>query len=119
VGFFALRTGLSPDFLGSWLPGMVMVGAGVGLTFPALGSVALESVPAARLATATALNATARQLGAVLGIALLVALLGTPGPEEAAAAFDRGWTFCALVAAAGAGVIAIPLAVPRPAPATA
>ncbi len=119
VGFFALRTGVSPDFLGSWLPGMVMVGAGVGLTFPALGSAALESVPPARFATATALNATARQLGAVLGIALLVALLGTPGPEEAAAAFDRGWTFCALVAAAGAGLLALPLAVPRPAPAAA
>jgi EmrB/QacA subfamily drug resistance transporter len=119
VAFFALRTGVSPDFLGSWLPGMVMVGAGVGLAFPALGSVALESVPAERFATATALNATARQLGAVLGIALLVALLGTPGPQEAAAAFDRGWTFCALVAAAGACLLAVPLAAPRPAPAAA
>jgi NTE family protein len=119
VGFFALRTGTSPDFLGSWLPGMLMVGAGVGLAFPALGSVALESVPPERFATATALNATARQLGAVLGIALLVALLGTPGPEEAAAAFDRGWTFCSLVAAMGAGVLVLPLAVPRPATAAA
>lgn len=119
VGFFAVRTGTSPDFLGSWLPGMVMVGAGVGLAFPALGSVALESVPPERFATATALNATARQLGAVLGIALLVALLGTPGPEEAAAAFDRGWTFCSLVAAMGAGVLVVPLAVPRTAAAAA
>jgi predicted acylesterase/phospholipase RssA len=46
-----------------------------------------------------------RQLGAVLGVALLVVVVGTPGPSEALAAFDRGWTFaaaCLATIAAGA-----------------
>ena len=49
---------------------------------------------AARFATATGINSIARQLGAVLGVALLlVAIVGTPAPDEVAQAFDHGWTF--------------------------
>ena len=41
------------------------------------------------------INSIARQLGAVLGVALLVAIVGTPAPTEIAAAFDSGWIFAA------------------------
>jgi hypothetical protein len=39
----------------------------------------------------SAFNATARQIGAALGIAMVVTILGTPSPGEAPAAFDRAW----------------------------
>jgi NTE family protein len=109
VGWFALETGTTTAFVEQWLPGMVLVGAGVGLAFPALGNAALTAVPDAQLGTATAVNATARQIGAVVGIAVLVAILGDAGQIEAAS-FARGWTFCAALAA---GVAALTIAAGR------
>ncbi len=77
VAFFATQLGLSPDFLGTWLPGMVILGIGAGLTFPTLSGAAVESVPGPRFAVATSLNAVARQIGAALGVAVLVAIVGS------------------------------------------
>ncbi len=76
VAFFATRLGLSPDFTGAWLPGMVILGVGAGLTFPTLSGAAVESVPGPRFAVATSLNAVARQIGAALGVAVLIAIVG-------------------------------------------
>ena len=83
---------------------MLLLGVGAGLTFPLLSGAAVASAPGERFATATSLSSVSRQLGAVLGVALLIVVVGTPRPEEAAAAFDRGWLFsavCMLVVAAG------------------
>ena len=100
-GWYATRVGTEPQFLAQWLPGTIFTGIGIGLIFPALASAAVAAIPAERFATATAINATARQLGAALGIALLVAIVGTPAPADAPAAFDNGWWF-----SVGAGLVA-------------
>ena len=47
-------------------------------------------------ATATGLNSVARQVGAALGVALIVAIIGTPSPLTALAAFQHAWTFGAV-----------------------
>lgn len=96
---------VAPAFVAQWLPGMLLLGVGAGITFPLLGSAGVTSAPGERFATATALNSVSRQLGAVLGVALVVVVVGTPAPAAAAAAFDRGWTFsaaCLLIVAFGA-----------------
>jgi EmrB/QacA subfamily drug resistance transporter len=93
-----LRVGIHPSYLGSWLPATVVMGAGVGLASPALAAAAASALPPARFATGTAINASARQIGGVLGIAILVAILGTPSPANALHVFDQGWTF--IIAAA-------------------
>ena len=57
-----------------------------------------------RFATATGLNSVSRQVGAALGVALVVAIIGTPSPLHALAAFDDAWTFgaaCMFVAGIG------------------
>ena len=76
VAFFATQLGVSPNFTGAWLPGMVILGIGAGLTFPTLSGAAVESVPGPRFAIATSLNAVARQIGAALGVAVLIAIVG-------------------------------------------
>ena len=86
-----------------WLVLMVALGISIGCTFPVLNASAVSKLPPARFAIGGAVNNTARQIGAVLGIALLVAVQGTPtSPQSAAASFHRGWVFaavCSLLAA--------------------
>ncbi|WP_162250906.1 MDR family MFS transporter/patatin-like phospholipase family protein [Nocardioides sp. Root140] len=102
--WYALEVGVEPRFVSEWLPGQVLSGIGVGATLPILGSASLASVPGGGYATASAVNASLRQLGGVLGIAALVAIIGTPGPGEAVEAFRHGWLFAAACFAACAMV---------------
>lgn len=92
VALLITRLGPTPDFVSEWLPAIVVLGIGAGATLPTLGAAAVAVAPGGRFATATGLNSVARQLGAVLGVALLVAIVGTPAPDELLAAFDAGWT---------------------------
>ena len=72
-----------PDFFGVWLPYLIVGGAGIGLGLPALVGATAAGLPPTRFATGMALATTARQLGAVVGVALLVAVIGTPGGASA------------------------------------
>jgi NTE family protein len=111
--YFAKRLGVSPDFLGEWLVGMVILGIGAGLTFPTLSGAAVGSVPGPRFAVATSLNSVARQVGAALGVAILIAIIGKPTPLQALHAFQHGWLFaggCFLVGS----VACLGLVVTRP-----
>ena len=86
-----------PDFLGAWLPGQLLQGVGVGATLPLIGSAALARIPkGGSYATASAVVSSCRQLGAVIGIALLVVLIGTPARGEAVEALRRGWGMAAI-----------------------
>lgn len=104
VMWFVEEVGTAPDFLGEWLPGILMLGVGAGTLFPNLSGAAVAAAPGESFATATGLNSVARQLGAALGVALVIAIIGTPSPLQAHAAFDHAWTFgavCLFVAGIG------------------
>jgi EmrB/QacA subfamily drug resistance transporter len=106
VYWFVRRAGLHPDYLSRWLPGMVLAGIGAGIVFPNVSSIAVASAPESSFATATSLNGVLRQVGAALGVALVVAIIGNPTPLTALHAFHDAWTFgaCALLAAGLASV---------------
>jgi NTE family protein len=101
MAYFATSLGASPDFLGGWLPGMLILGLGAGLTFPTLSSAAVGSVPGPRFAIATSLNSVARQVGAALGVAVLIAILGKPAPSGLLHRFEHGWLFAGACFLAG------------------
>ena len=108
VYWFVSRVGTTPDFLGEWLPGMLMLGVGAGTLFPNLSGAAVASAPGEAFGTATGLNSVARQVGAALGVAAVVAIIGMPGPAEAAEVFDNAWSFAAVcLAAAGIGCLGV------------
>jgi EmrB/QacA subfamily drug resistance transporter len=91
--------GAEPDWLGLWLPGACLTGIGIGLAFPTLGSAAVRDIPDERFATASAVNAAFRQVGAVLGTAILVAIVGDPANlDEALSASDAAYLFGAIAA---------------------
>ncbi|WP_232000707.1 MDR family MFS transporter, partial [Mycobacterium kyorinense] len=93
--------GPQPHFLTEWLPGQLLQGVGVGATLPMLGSAALTGLAAGgSYATASAVVSSTRQLGAVVGIALLVVVVGTPARDAAEEALRRGWVLAAVCFAA-------------------
>ncbi len=89
------RVGVTPDYVGAYLPGSLMSGIGVGLMLPALGGAATAPLPPERSATGTALYAMCRQIGLALGVSCLVAVLGTATGLDAVHAFHHAWIFMA------------------------
>ncbi len=109
VMWFVERVGPTPAFLSQWLPGMVLLGIGAGTLFPNLSGAAVASAPGESFATATGLNSVSRQVGAALGVALVVAILGNPSsPTQAFDAFQHAWTFgAACLFTAGIGCLLV------------
>ena len=93
--WYLAMAGDNPDYLRVWLPGQLLSGLGIGLTLPVLGSAAVAAVPGGRYATASALASSVRQLGAVIGISLLVVVIGQPTRAEVPDALRRGWLMTA------------------------
>jgi NTE family protein len=115
AGVMVLRSaGAEPDWLGLWLPGSLLTGIGIGLAFPTLGSAAVRDIPIDRFATASAVNAAFRQVGAVLGTAILIAIVGEPGSLSEALSVSDGAFLFAAIASLVAGAATLTL---RPAPA--
>jgi MFS family permease len=95
---FALGTDASPAYLTAFLPAALITGIGIGLTFAAFGSAAVAELPPNRYATGGAINNCIRQIGAAIGIAVLVVVLGTP----TLAHFHHAWSLIALTGAVAA-----------------
>jgi Major Facilitator Superfamily len=104
IAFNAARLGLTPDYLGVFLPGQLIGGAGIGLAMPAFTAVAVGAVPPSRFATAIGISSMFRQVGGALGVAAFVALVGTPARAVAIDAYRHGWYFM-IVAALLGGVL--------------
>jgi len=105
---FAGSAGGSPDFVGRWLPGAVLTGVGMGMALPTLVGVVVASSPEPRLATTSGINAAVRQLGGVLGVALVVSILAAAAPGRGAAlsAHRSAW-YLAIDFALAAAVVAL------------
>jgi EmrB/QacA subfamily drug resistance transporter len=76
-----------------------LAAVGIALFIPVNAAAAVSELPPARLSVGGAVNNTSRQVGSVLGIALLVSVLGTG--SDVAGLLDghrRGWTLVAVFA---------------------
>jgi hypothetical protein len=58
------------------LPGLLMIGVGMGIGFPSLNVGAMGAVAGPEVGLASGILNTARQLGAAIGIAILIATFG-------------------------------------------
>lgn len=79
--WFYLRAGLTPDYLGTWLPGLMFTGTAVGMVLPSLSGAAVARLAPARFGIGSAVNQAVRQIGTVLGVAATVALVGRASPQ--------------------------------------
>jgi EmrB/QacA subfamily drug resistance transporter len=106
----------TPAYASEYLPGMMISGSGVGLVIPTLTGAGASSLAPERFATGAAVLTMGRQVGSALGIAILVAVLGTG--TATLAGFQSAW----LISAVGGASAAVALAALGPrvrAPATA
>ena len=108
--WLATQVGAEPAFVSEWLPGMLLMGTGVGLGFATTVAVCVRDLGPAQLGIGSGMSSTTRQLGAVLGVAILVAILG---PAPAATSYDSGWW--AMAALALVAVVPVALIGRRPA----
>ncbi len=109
---FAFLLGTGPTPWTRWLPLGALQGAAIGVTFPVLGAAAVAGLPPTMFAVGSAVNNTFRQVGAAVGVALVVAIQTS---ADGITGFRRGWWFCAACAVA---VAVLAFAMPnRPSPA--
>jgi EmrB/QacA subfamily drug resistance transporter len=108
--FILATVGATPAYATTFLPGFMIGGAGVGMVLGTLPAAATAALPPERFATGTAVFGMARQLGAAIGVAVLVALLGDTVSGDLLAGLQRGWWFSLL---AGLGTAALALAFGR------
>ncbi len=74
--WYLLVPGVEPAYLTHWLPGLLLAGVGTGMTLPSLSAAAVNRLPLHEYAVGSAVNQATRQIGAVIGVALTVVLLG-------------------------------------------
>jgi EmrB/QacA subfamily drug resistance transporter len=90
----------TPDYAGHYLPGLLIAAIGIGLTQPALFGLAASVLPGNRFATGSGVLNMSRQIGLALGVAILVALLGSaPAPHAFRHGFDEMASFAVLAGA--------------------
>jgi EmrB/QacA subfamily drug resistance transporter len=98
---WATLAGAEPN-LAVVMCGMIATGIGVGLTFPTLMGVSAGSLPPSSFATGSGVINMIRQAALAIGVAIFVAILGTPATlGERVTAFHRGWWFTAAITLLG------------------
>jgi MFS family permease len=117
VAWWALSVTLTPNYASSVLVGMLLTGIGVGLTLPTIMATASSALPPTSFATGSGVVNMLRQTGLALGVAVLVAVLGTTTHDGAGAvaAFRHAWWVTAAMAVVGI-VPAVTLLRRRPLP---
>jgi MFS family permease len=99
VAWWATTVGLHADYVGQMLGGMLLTGVGVGLTLPTMMATGTASLPPHALATGSAVINMFRQIGLAIGVALLIAVLGSShSPAQLLDLYRRGWILTAVIA---------------------
>jgi hypothetical protein len=114
-GAFWLSTApVDARFAADFLPGLLLLGVGVGFVFVAVSITAMTGIPAQHAGLASGFLMTGHEIGAALGVAVLAAVATAGGdlttPAGAATGFSWGFLAAAGIAA-GLAVIAF-LAMP-------
>ncbi|WP_370246640.1 MFS transporter [Nocardioides sp.] len=93
----ALRMGTDPAYATDYLPAWVLGGIGVGFALPNLMAGATHDLPPTMAATGSGVVTMARQLGFVVGVSILFALLGDAVGTAALTDFRTAWWVAAAV----------------------
>jgi EmrB/QacA subfamily drug resistance transporter len=116
------RVPVKGNYVTDVLPSMILIGTGVGISFPALATLAMSGATRRDAGLASGLVNTTTQVGAALGLAVLATLSATHSTnmikkgESTAAALTSGYRLAFLVGAGlivGAIVVAVTMVAPE------
>ena len=110
------RIQAAPAYVSHLLPAQLLGGAGVGLAIPSLLGAGSAALTPGRFGTGSGILNTARQVGTVLGVAGLVAILSRVSPADPVMAYRHGAVLIIGFFVA-AGAVSAVLLTGRPAPA--
>ena len=101
AGLLSLATA-SSSYATNVLPGLVLLGLGVGMVFVPVSVTSMAGIPAQHSGTASGFLMTGHEVGAALGVAVLSAVAATAGslasPASVAAGFSRGFIAATAIA---------------------
>jgi EmrB/QacA subfamily drug resistance transporter len=99
LAWWTMAIAIHPNYVSGVLGGMILSGIGVGLTLPTMMATAAASLPPQSFATGSAVINMIRQTGMALGVAALVAVVGstTGHQSDALDAFRHGWWVSAAI----------------------
>ncbi|MFG3226018.1 MFS transporter [Kitasatospora sp. NPDC048194] len=93
------------SYLWHVLPGLVISGIGQGLNFPSMTSAALAGVPTRQHAVAGAVNVVTQQIGASVGVAVMVLVAATS--DDQLGGYHLAYVAAAVACLLGAAFIAV------------
>jgi MFS family permease len=99
--WWAVAVDESPNYVSGLLPGLLLTGVGVGLTLPTMMATGTSGLPPHAYATGSAVINMIRQTGLALGVAILVAVLGSERDVPVLSSFRQAWVLTAALAAVG------------------
>lgn len=109
AALYLSTVGTGAHYVTTLLPGMVVLGLGVGMVFAPVSVSAMSGIPPQHSGTASGFLMTGHEIGAALGVAVISAVAATAGSlasaEGVAAGFRPGFLAAAAIAA-GMAVIA-------------
>ena len=108
------RIQASPAYVSHLLPAQLLGGAGVGLTIPSLLGAGSVGLAPGRFGTGSGILNMGRQIGTVLGVAGLVAILSKVSPADPVPAYRNGLVLVIVFFAAAGAVSAVLLGRGRP-----
>ncbi|MEU8802869.1 MFS transporter [Spirillospora sp. NPDC048819] len=93
LGSMFLATQGGAHYATDVLPGWIIIGVGIGIAMPTLIGTATADLGPADATTGSAVVNTARQAGYALGVAGLVAILGSQATLRTGDTYENGWIF--------------------------
>jgi EmrB/QacA subfamily drug resistance transporter len=89
--YLIARATTSADYLGTYLPAVILTGLGVALCLPQLSSAAVQGLPADQFGVGSAAGQAVRNLGSTFGVALVVAFTTGLTAPHAMSGFHKVW----------------------------
>jgi EmrB/QacA subfamily drug resistance transporter len=101
------QASIGAAFASDVLPGMAIIGLGVGMVFVPVSVTAMAGIPPQHAGMASGFLMTGHEVGAALGVAVLSAVAATAGTLTSAAGVVNGFPRGFLAAAAAAAALAV------------